>query len=77
MNLKSYDKLISVTINKISFDYIVLVYKLKNTFFGFLKFKDFITLKSTKNNLQMDRIKIFKITNNQNNNKIIGQSILL
>ena len=39
-----------------------------------LKFKDFITLKSTKNNLQMDRIKIFKITNNQNNNKIIGQS---
>ena len=44
MNLKSYDKLISVTINKISFDYIVIVYKLKNTFFGFLKFKDFIRI---------------------------------
>ena len=41
MNLKSYDKLISVTINKISFDYIVLVYKLKNTFFWFFKIQRF------------------------------------
>ena len=39
----------------------------------FLKFKDFITLKSNKNNIQMNSIKIFKIKNNQNNNNLFEQ----